>query len=356
MKKHKLQDLLIPLGTTIKQAMRDLNASAQKILFVTDEKNHLLGTVTDGDIRRAIIRGSGLTNKIDTIMNQHFIFLNRKSTALLEEAKEIMVEKEIEQLPILEDDGVVVDVILWTDVVETTQPIAPVQALSNPVVIMAGGKGVRMDPFTRIFPKPLIPIGEKTIIELIMDRFHKSGFHKFLLTLKYKKEYIKIFLQENHFPYSVEWVEEPEYLGTAGSLSLLKSTLKETFIVSNCDSLLDLNFSDVLAWHKKQDAAMTVIGCCDEVKIHFGVLEMGNGKLQRILEKPTHDVIVNTGIYVMEPHVINYIDDAKGEDMDKLLEKLIAAKENVTVYPIHSGWLDIGRWDQYKRALKDYEP
>jgi len=258
-------------------------------------------------------------------------------------------------LPILDKEGVVVDVIFWTDLVDRKPLIVPVQLHTNSVVIMAGGKGTRMDPFTRIFPKPLIPIGEKTIIEVIMDRFHKSGFQKFILTLNYKKEYIKIFLHESNMPYSVEWVEESDFMGTAGSLSLLKDKLKETFIVANCDSLLDVNVSEVLAWHKEQGAAMTVIGCYNEVKIHFGVLELGNGKLQRILEKPTHDVIVNTGIYVMEPHVINYIDDGKEINMDKLIGKLIENDENVTVYPIRSGWLDIGRWDQYKQALRDYE-
>lgn len=355
MEKNKLKSILVRPGTTMKQAMQDLNESAQKILFVTDEHRRLLGTLTDGDIRRAIIRGSGFADRIDTIMNRRYTFLKAESTSLAEEAKELMVAKEIEQLPVLDEEGVVVDVILWTDVVESKHLVAPVQLRTNSVVIMAGGKGTRMDPFTRIFPKPLIPVGEKTIVELIMDQFHKSGFHKFILTLNYKKEYIKIFLQESNMPYSVEWVEEADFMGTAGSLSLLKGKLRETFIVTNCDSLLDVNVSEVLAWHKKQGAAMTVIGCCNEVKIHFGVLELGNGKLQRILEKPTHDVIVNTGIYVMEPHVINYINDGKEEDMDKLIGKLIAAEENVTVYPINSGWLDIGRWDQYKRALRDYE-
>ena len=355
MQKNKLKSLLVPPDITIKQAMQNLNESAQQILFVTDEYLRLLGTVTDGDIRRAIIRGAGFADEIEAIMNRKFTFLRWKPTSLVEEAKELMVGKEIEQLPILDEEGVVVDVILWTDILDRKPHPAPTQLHTNYVVIMAGGKGSRMDPFTRIFPKPLIPIGNKTIVEMIMDRFHKSGFQKFILTLNYKKEYIKIFLHESDMPYSVEWVEEPVFMGTAGSLSLLKDKLKETFIVANCDSLLDVNVSEVLAWHKEQGAAMTVIGCYNEVKIHFGVLELGNGKLQRILEKPTHDVIINTGIYVMEPHVINYIDDGKEMNMDKLIGKLIEADENVTVYPIHSGWLDIGRWDQYKQALRDYE-
>jgi dTDP-glucose pyrophosphorylase len=355
MYKEKLNSLLIPVYTTVKQAMQKLDETAEKILFVVDDKKRLLATLTDGDIRRAIIRGSGFTDSIDTVMNQKYVFLRWKPTPLVEEAKELMVVKEIEQLPILDEEGAIVDVILWTDVLDRKPLMTPVQSYMNYVVIMAGGKGTRMDPFTRIFPKPLIPIEEKPIIEVIMDRFYKSGFQKFILTLNYKKEYIKIFLRESNMPYSVEWVEEPVFMGTAGSLSLLRDKLQETFIVANCDSLLDINVGEVLDWHKKQNAAMTVIGCYNEVKIHFGVLELGDGKLKRILEKPTHDVIINTGIYVMEPNVINYIDNGKEENMDRLIGKLIEADEKVTVYPIHSGWLDIGRWDQYKQALRDYE-
>lgn len=355
MHKDKLKSLLVPPDITIKQAMQKLNESAQQILFVTDERLRLLGTITDGDIRRAIIRGSRFIDGIEAVMNRKYASLRWKPTSLLEEAKEVMIGREIEQLPVLDEKGVVVDVILWTDVLDGKPHKPSAHMHSNYVVIMAGGKGTRMDPFTRIFPKPLIPVGNKTIVEVIMDRFHKNGFQKFILTLNYKKEYIKIYLHESDMPYSVEWVEEPDYMGTAGSLSLLKYKLKETFVVANCDSLLDLDVSEVLSWHKEQGAAMTVIGCYNEVKIHFGVLELGNGKLQRILEKPTHDVIINTGIYVMEPHVINYIDDGKEVQMDKLIGSLIDADENVIVYPIHSGWLDIGRWDQYKQALRDYE-
>mgnify|MGYP001417898435 CR=1 FL=1 len=355
MDEKKLKSLFVVPGITIKEAMRRLDESAQKILFVTDERLRLLGTVTDGDLRRAIINGSCFTDKIDAFMNRNFAFLPWKASSRLAAAKELMVSREIEQLPILDEDGVVVDVILWTDVVGGKSSKEPVAMHDNYVVIMAGGKGSRMDPFTRIFPKPLVPIGERTIMEVIMDRFFRSGFRKFILTLNYKKEYIKMFLRECESPYAVEWVEEEDFLGTAGSLSLLKDKLTETFLVANCDSLLDIDTSEVLTWHREHGAAMTVVGCYNEVKIHYGVLEMGEGRLQRLLEKPTHDVIVNTGIYVMEPRLIDYIASEEEMQMDRLISSLIAAGENVCVYPIRSGWIDIGRWDQYKQVLRDYD-
>ena len=357
MEKAKIESLLISENSTIKQAMQNLNESAQKILFVTDEHQRLLGTITDGDIRRAIIEGAGFTEKIESIMNTNYSYIRWKRTSILEEAKELMVDKLVEQLPILNENNVLVDVILWRDVLDIKPQSAklPMRLHNNYVVIMAGGKGTRMDPFTRIFPKPLIPIGKKTIIEMIMDRFNKCGFQKFILTLNYKKEFIKLFFHESNLPYTVEWVEEPHFMGTAGSLSMLKEKLQETFIVANCDSLLDFDINEALDWHKTQGAAMTVIGCHNEVKINFGVLEFKNGKLKRILEKPTYDSIINTGIYLIEPKVISYIEENKEIDMDILIGKAIQNNENVIVYPINSGWIDFGRWDQYKQALRDYE-
>jgi NDP-sugar pyrophosphorylase family protein len=252
----------------------------------------------------------------------------------------------------LDDNGVILDVILWTDILTGKKQSAPSQKLkTNQIVIMAGGEGTRLDPFTRIFPKPLIPIGNKPAIEIIMERFYGCGFHRFIYTLNYKKEYLKLFLRENNFPYSIEWIEEDDFLGTAGSLSLLGDKLTDTFFVANCDSLLDVNFEEILSWHKEHKAAMTLIGCHSEVKIPFGVLQMSDGKLNKILEKPVHDVIINTGVYVMEPHLISYMPKGKKMDINELID-LVAEKEKITVYPIYSGWFDLGQWGEYKKSVE----
>jgi NDP-sugar pyrophosphorylase family protein len=215
---------------------------------------------------------------------------------------------------------------------------------------MAGGKGSRLDPFTRVLPKPLIPVGNKPIIEAIMERFARCGFNRFLYTLNYKKEYLKLFLKEASLPYTMEWVEEDDFLGTAGSLSLLKDKLTETFFVTNCDSLLDVDFEAVLRWHREHGAAITIIGCHNEFRIPFGVLEMSRGKLTKLIEKPVHDVMINTGVYIMEPQVISYLSDRKQTDFDELL-KLLPKKDKVTVYPVYEGWLDIGQWEEYRKSL-----
>lgn len=351
MDKQKLKSLLILPKTTIKQAMQKLNETGEKILFVVDEHNRLMGTVTDGDIRRSIINGLGFGDAIEDVMYKDFFSLNINTPEIEDQAKKIMFENKIEQIPILNERGEIIDIILWTEVLEEKVQPKSKRLYNNHVVIMAGGKGTRLDPFTKILPKPLIPIGNKPVIEIIMERFYQCGFHKFIYTLNYKKEYMKLFLKENSFSYDIDWIEEDEYLGTAGGLSLLADRINNTFFVANCDSVLDVDFEQVMKWHKEYDATMTIIGCHSEVKIPFGVLELSNGKLEKILEKPVHDVIINTGVYVMEPHVISYIPEDRYMDMNELIEVVIE-KEKVSIYPIYKGWFDIGQWDEYKNTIE----
>ena len=351
MKKDKLYSLLIPPMLTIKEAMQKLGETQEKILFVVDDSNKLLGTVNDGDIRRGLIRGLSFTDRVDNIMHRDFLFVYKGVQKIEEAAKHLMAEKKIEQIPVINKDGIIVDVILWTDVLEAKKNLLPVESRQNQVVIMAGGKGTRLDPFTRIFPKPLIPIGNKPVIEHIMTSFYRYGFYRFIYTLNYKKEYLKIFLKENAFKYVIDWVEEQDYLGTAGSLGLLKAKIEDTFFVINCDSLVDVDFAGILSWHKTQEAAITIVGCHNEVKIPYGVLEMSDGELNRIQEKPVHDVIINTGLYLMEPYVLTYIPTGKKMNMDELIDK-IGKEKKICVYPIYRGWIDIGQLEEYKNTIR----
>jgi dTDP-glucose pyrophosphorylase len=350
MDKLKLESLLIPSGITIKQAMQKLNETQERILFVIDANHALVGTVNDGDIRRGIIDGLKFHDKVKKVMQQNFISVVFEPD-MTERTRQLMISTKIQQIPVLNDQGIIIDVILWTDILKEKEQQIPAQLHSNQIVIMAGGKGTRLDPFTKILPKPLIPIGNKPVIELIMENFYKYGFHKFIFTLNYKKEYIKLFLKESAFPYSVDWVEEDNFLGTAGSLSLLKEKITDTFFVTNCDSLIDADFGNILEWHKEQGASITIVGCHNEFKIPFGVLELSDGKLEKILEKPVHDLIINTGVYVMEPHVISHVPDDTPIDMNKVIDA-IAKKEKITVYPIYGGWFDIGQLEEYKTTLE----
>lgn len=352
MDKVKLKTLLIFPNTTLKESMQKLNETAEKILFVVGKNYKLVGTITDGDIRRGIINSMKFNARVEKIMNKKFIAVPYNMPDIGKRIKQVMIKSGIEQIPVLDDKGIILDVILWTDILGEKKRLTSAHLHPNQVVIMAGGKGKRLDPFTRILPKPLIPIGDKPVIELIMEKFYQYGFHKYIYTLNYKKEYIKAFLRENKYSYQIDLVEEDDFLGTAGSLSLLKDRIKDTFFVTNCDSLLiDVNFEDMLNWHIDHKASITVIGCHNEFKIPFGVIELSNGRLEKIVEKPVHDIIINTGVYIMEPHIISYIQEGTKVDMNEVIDS-VAKKEKITVYPIYGNWLDIGQWEQYNKTVE----
>jgi Nucleoside-diphosphate-sugar pyrophosphorylase involved in lipopolysaccharide biosynthesis/translation initiation factor 2B, gamma/epsilon subunits (eIF-2Bgamma/eIF-2Bepsilon) len=352
MDKAKFRTLLITSDTTLKQSMQRLNETAEKILFVADDSDRLLGTVTDGDIRRGLINGLNFSDNIEKVMFGDFAFIPYDEADKKKKAKTLMLEKVIEQIPILDKNMRVIDVILWTDIFSEEKTLESKQFFTNPVVVMAGGKGTRLDPFTKILPKPLIPIGDKPIIEVIMEKFYKQGFQNFIFTLNYKKEYIKMFLRENSFPYKIDWVEEDEFMGTAGSLSLLKGKMDEPLFVLNCDIILTADYADIIKWHKENNNFVTLIGCHKEVKVPYGILELEDGVLKSFVEKPNYDVIINTGVYLLEPEVIEMIPDNKFLDMNTLIEE-VSKREKVSVYPIHDGWMDVGQWEEYKNSLRE---
>ena len=352
MNKAKFKSLLVSVNTNLKESMQKLNDTAEKILFVTDENDKLLGTVTDGDIRRGLINGFKFSDKVEKVMFKQFTFFFCDEPDKKEKAERIMLREKIEQIPVLDKNNHIIDAVLWTDIFGKKKSVGENQTYTNPVIIMAGGKGTRLDPFTKILPKPLIPIGDKPIIEIIMEKFYRQGFQDFIFTLNYKKEYIKMFLRENSFPYKIEWVEEDDFMGTAGSLSLLKDKINEPFFVLNCDIILNADYTDIIKWHKENNNLITLIGCHKEVKVPYGILELDDGILKSFVEKPNYDVIINTGVYILEPEIIGMIPENKSINMNTLIED-ISKKGKVSVYPIHDGWMDIGQWEEYKNNLKE---
>jgi dTDP-glucose pyrophosphorylase len=358
MEKEQLISLLIAPLTTVKEAIQRLNETAQKILFITDVQGKLLGTLSDGDIRRGIIAGFELTATVDTVMQKNFISLTTATPELSQEAKKLMQQHVIEQIPVVNQTGNIVDVLLWLDFLAGEQPILAKNRVKRdiPVVIMAGGKGTRLDPFTKILPKPLIPIGDKPIIENIMDRFYQNGFPRFILIVNYKKEMIKAYFGENSLPYDISFEEEEEFYGTAGGMYLLRNVIKQPFIMTNCDTILEGSFFDSYQWHLDHKNIMTIIGSHKEFTVPYGVLCMNNGVLDKIDEKPKLDIFINTGTYIFDPAVFEFIKDRQHLDMDKLIGKIKALRsDRVGVYPHWGGWFDIGQWDEYRKSLKELE-
>jgi dTDP-glucose pyrophosphorylase/predicted transcriptional regulator len=350
---EELKFFLIRQDESIKQAMLQLTRKGIKILFITDENQELIGTLTDGDIRRGIISGFELTTKIAKIMQKTFFSVSMNDENAKQKAEEIMRQHLVEYIPILDNERKLINIVSWHDYIVTGSHNKEHAILNNPVVIMAGGKGVRLDPFTKILPKPLIPLGEKPIVEVIMDRFYERGFYKFKLVINHKKEMIKLYFSENKQPYEIEFIEENEYCGTVGGLYLLKGKIKSTFILTNCDTLLEGDYSDFLKWHMENKNLLTIVGSHKEVAVPYGVLNMKNGSLIRMTEKPKFDLFVNTGTYVMEPEIIDCIRDNENIDIDKLITNLQSTTENkVGVFPCWGKWFDLGQWDEYKSTLK----
>jgi len=353
MEADKIKSFFTDKDITIKQAMLQLTQRGIKILFIVDESHRLIGTLTDGDIRRGIASGIELSAKITDIMKKKFFSLNVIDENVKEKAHELMKERLIEFIPVLDDLGRIIDIITWYDGLASESTKTKLPIFENSVVIMAGGKGTRLDPFTKILPKPLIPLGEKPIVEVIMDRFFARGFYKFKLVINHKKEMIKLYFSENKQPYDLELIEENEYCGTVGGLCLLRDKLKDTFIFTNCDTLLEGDYGEFLSWHKENSNILTIIGSHKEVDVPYGVLNMNNGTLFEMIEKPKYDLFVNTGSYVMEPDLLDYIVDNEKMDIDKLITKIkISPAGKVGVFPCWGRWFDVGQWDEYKKTLK----
>lgn len=351
---EKINFFLIQQDVSIKEAMWHLTQKGIKILFIIDENHKLTGTVTDGDIRRGITSGIELTTKITEIMAKKFFSVNINDNNAKQKAKEMMQEYLVEYVPIIDDAGKVTNIVSWHDYFIPESDNEKRTLLQNPVVIMAGGKGTRLDPFTKILPKPLIPLGEKPIVEVIMDRFYERGFYKFKLVINHKKEMIRLYFSENNRPYEIELIDENEYCGTVGGLYLLKEKIKSTFILTNCDTLIEGDYGDFLNWHIENKYLLTIIGSHKEVAVPYGVLNMVNSTLIEMIEKPKYDLFVNTGTYVMEPEILDRISDNENIDIDKLIIKLKSTTENkVGVFPCWGRWFDIGQWDEYKKTLKN---
>lgn len=356
MEKELLKSLLIAPHSTVKEAIQRLNETGRKILFITDAQDRLLGTLSDGDIRRGIISGFVLTAPVDSIMRKNFHALPANTPDLPQSARRLMQQHMIEQVPVVDAQGVIIDVKLWIDFLGEGSSRVPVKAVSrdNHVVIMAGGKGTRLDPFTKILPKPLIPLGDKPIIENIMDRFHENGFSRFILILNYKKDMIKAYFGDKSLAYDITFVDEDQFYGTAGGLFLLRDLIKKPFIVTNCDTILEGSYHDFYQWHHEHNNIMTIIGSHKEFTVPYGVLCMNNGVLDRIDEKPKLDIFINTGTYIFDASVFDFIKDRQHLDMDKLIRMIKDLRtDRVGVYPHWGGWFDIGQWEEYRKSLKE---
>ncbi|CEO87784.1 sugar phosphate nucleotidyltransferase [Syntrophaceticus schinkii] len=250
-----IKKVLVGPNISIKEALKKMDQSTLQVLIIVDDIEKVLGIVTDGDVRRAVINNIDFTNPIRLIMNPHPITIQfpiEKQKALQE-----MRKHGISHLPVVNENKQIKDLLLLNDFIKDGEPIYLQK--TTPVVIMAGGKGTRLDPFTKILPKPLIPLDNKPIIEVVMDKFRKYGFTNFIVSLNYKAELIKMYFAENPTNFDIDFITEESFLGTAGGLALAKDKIKDTFILSNCDVITDANLDSLLKYHKERQGIATIL-------------------------------------------------------------------------------------------------
>lgn len=349
MKQERIEKRKISIHASIIEALKKMDIEKTKVLFVFDN-NTFVGLLTIGDIQRAIIKSIDLTHEISIILDKQKIYATEYDS--IDIVKKKMSRLRAECMPIVNKNGNLIDVYFWNDLFEKEEE-HHTHPINLPVVIMAGGMGSRLAPLTNIYPKPLIPIGKKTIVESIMDKFVAYNCHDFYMSVNYKADIIKNYFDFIKNPeYSIHYFQEEKPMGTAGSLRLLKDRINTTFFVSNCDILIDEDYSSILDYHKNNQNELTVVAAVKTFSIPYGTILTGaDGLLESIEEKPTLSFKINTGLYILEPTLLNDIPNDFFH-ITHLMEKLKTEGRRVGVYPIsQNDWKDMGEWNEYLKMI-----
>lgn len=330
-----LENYTIEEHYTVIETMRKLDESAKGVLYVV-KNNVLLASVTDGDIRRWLLKKGDLNSEISCVANYNpkFIFKNDQLSA-----KNALKKYEINSIPIVDENKKLYSIIFSDSEVKARKEMAV------PIVIMAGGLGTRLYPYTKILPKPLIPIGDKTILERILDRFKEYGMNEYKVIVNYKSSMIKAYFNELS-DYKLTYIDETEPLGTGGGLSLLKGQIDKPFFLTNCDILVDADYDELYEFHVEQQNYITMVTSIKTVSIPYGVIDFNDvGTIVKMKEKPSLNVFVNTGLYVVNPHVIEELQN-EFIDFPTIIEVAQSNGKKVGVFPIsESKWMDMGEFD-----------
>ncbi|MCI8834804.1 MAG: NTP transferase domain-containing protein [Ruminococcus sp.] len=328
---------------TVREAMKKIDRVTPKIVFLI-HKNKLIASLTDGDIRRFLLAGGKLTDPAVKAGNKKPLCAKDET-----EAVRFYHQRNYVAIPLLNAREELVDIYIG----EASHHEKPA-SLKVPVVINAGGKGTRLEPYTKILPKPLIPVGELPIIEHIMQRFQEYGCDLFHIIVNYKKEIIKAYFADNDQKYNIAWYEEEKPLGTGGGLCYLKGKIDRTFFFTNCDNLLFINYESMLQFHRENNNAITMVCAYKNIRIPYGVIEMGvNGSIEAMKEKPELSFLTNTGIYIVEPHVLEEIEDDVSVGFPDIVEKERKKGKKVAIYPISGNdWMDMGQLPELEKMRK----
>ena len=342
-----MRKFLIDVNSSIKEAIIKLNSSGEKCLIVNDDKK-LIGSLSDGDIRKKIIKGASVNSKITGIFNKNPIYLRRNNFSDIE-AKKIFLDKKIDLIPVVDKNNNILK-ILTKSILKKENFFYPKITGGLGLFVLAGGKGIRMQPFTNVFPKPLLPFNHKTVLDQILNNFYDQGFRKVDVSINYKSEIIQSYFKENLTKIKINFIKEKNYLGTAGSLRFVKNKYKN-LLVCNCDVVTKFNLQNVYKFHKENNNDITILSSSKKLQIPYGVSEIDdkNKKLINIIEKPTFNFFVNIGMYIIKNNIINLMPNNKiSFDFPELIK--IAHKKNkkVGVYSVNDDlWFDVGQWSDY---------
>lgn len=345
----KIKQRVVSPSDSLLDAMKRMDEIKVKMLFVF-EGEHFEGIVTIGDIQRSIIRNVSLKESLSTIVGKKKKYASPDEP--IEEVRQKMINLRAECMPVVDKEGNLVDVYFWNDLFNSLEPQNR-EKIDLPVVIMAGGKGTRLKPLTNVLPKPLVPVGDKTILEVIMDQFESIGCHKFFMSVNYKADMMKYYLSQLDHKYDIEFFIEDKPLGTIGSVSLLKGRITTPFFVSNCDSINEQDYRDVWDYHVNNHNDMTIVTMVKSFKIPYGVIEAGeDGLMVDLKEKPEHTYMVNSGVYILNAELIEEIPEGEFFHITHLMEKVKTRGGRVGCFPVsEDSWHDMGEWPEYLKMI-----
>lgn len=342
------KELYIDPNATLIQGLKQMDAIHRKLLILFED-GKFIALLSIGDIQRAIIQNKPLESPVMQAVREQQRFASPEHSKI--EIESMMIEYRMELCPVVDAEHYLVDVHFWEDLFPSKE-ISPLRSFDLPVVIMAGGLGTRLRPLTQVLPKPLIPVGDKTMLEEIIDRFVRYGCKDFHLSVNYKAEMIRFYMDDLSLPVSLHYHKEEKPLGTGGSLSLMRDSIKTTFFVSNCDILIKDDYSEILEYHNTESNEITIVSAIKNFPIAYGTLETDEGgRLISIQEKPELNYKINTGMYILEPHLLDLIPNDTDFPITRLIENLVKDGKKVGVYPVsEKSWIDIGEL----KLLRDY--
>ncbi|WP_151949787.1 nucleotidyltransferase family protein [Aliarcobacter butzleri] len=342
-----IEDIIVKETTSIKEVLQIIDKSSKQLAIVVDKNKKLLGTISDGDIRRALLNNMSLN---ETVKN---IYFKNPTVANINNSKEEIINicrvKKIHQIPVVDDNGNLIGIEILDELISKEEKI-------NKVILMVGGLGTRLRPLTENIPKPMLKVGNKPILQTIVEKFAEYGYTNIVMCVNYKSHMIQDYFSDGKdFGVNIEYVLENQRMGTAGALSLLKDKPNEPFFVMNGDLLTNVNFEHLHNYHLSNNSLGTMCVREYDFQVPYGVVNISNSKITSIEEKPTHKFFVSAGIYMLSPEVLDYIPENQFYDMPTLFEKIISKGKNAISFPLREYWLDIGRIEEYKKANEEYD-